>query len=48
MFDKIINVTDSVPPNWTNTVQTSTTSINVTNTVSRKSDDRKARYKMDC
>ena len=48
MFDKIINVIDSVPPNWTNTVQTSTTSINVTSTVSRKSDDRKARYKMDC
>ena len=48
MFDKIINVKDGVPPNLTNTVPTNTTSINVTSTVSRKSDDRKARYKMDC
>ena len=49
--DKIINATDNVLTNITNTIPTNMTNIisaNVASTVSRRSDDKKVRYKMKC
>ena len=49
--DEIINIMDSVSTDVTNTLSTNETNIipaNITSTVSINSNDKKARYKMDC
>ena len=49
--DKIINAKDNVLTNIANTIRIDMTNIistNVASTVSRRSDDKKVRYKMEC